>query len=348
MSTAGSSDTSKASRACDATGSRPVARRSRSHCRVVLREPAPPRSKGGLKVAAGTADNKGRIEATHCAMPDIHEFITRAPRDLAGWVACFDVAQLPVLAATAEELEGWRPVEDDVDAHLLAQTLSTDPLLILKLLAHLARLRRGREGSEPETVTEALVMLGIAPFFQAFGLQQTVEQTLSVQPLALAGFWRVLQRSHRAARFAIAFAVHRMDHDAAVIHEATLLHDFAELLLWLRAPALALEIARLQDADTSMRSAVAQRQVLSIELADLQHALMKAWRLPALLVQISNDHALAANGQMRNVNLAIRVARHSARGWDDPALPDDLREIGELLQLTPEHTLRLLQDIDTD
>jgi hypothetical protein len=48
------------------------------------------------------------------------------------------------------------------------------------------------------------------------------------------------------------------------------------------------------------------------------------------------------------VNLAIRVARHSARGWDDAALPDDLREIGELLQLTPTHTLHLLQDIDED
>lgn len=325
-----------------------VARRSCSSGTAVLREPAPPRLEERLKVRAGAADKQGRIEATPCAMPEIQDFITRAPRDLAGWVACFDVAQLPVLAATAGELEDWRPVEDDVDAHLLAQTLSTDPLLILKLLAHLARLRQGRDGSEPETVTEALVMLGIAPFFQAFGPQQTVEQTLSAQPLALAGFLRVLQRSHRAARFAIAFAVHRMDHDAAVIHEATLLHDFADLLLWLRAPALALEIARLQNADPSLRSAVAQRQVLNIELADLQHALMKVWRLPALLVQISNDHALAANGQMRNVYLAIRVARHSARGWDDPALPDDLREIGELLQLTPEHTLHLLQDIDTD
>ena len=39
------------------------------------------------------------------------------------------------------------------------------------------------------------------------------------------------------------FAAHRMDHDAAVLHEAALLHDFAELLLWVRAPALALEIA---------------------------------------------------------------------------------------------------------
>ena len=281
-------------------------------------------------------------------MPEPHEFITRAPRDLPGWMACFDVTRLPVLAVTAGELEDWRLVEDDVDAHLLAQTLSTDPLMILKLLAHLARLRRGREGSDTETVTEALVMLGIAPFFQAFGPQETVEQTLVGQPLALAGFRRVLQRSHRAARFAIGFAVHRMDHDAAVIHEAALLHDFAELLMWLRAPALALEIARLQQAEPTLRSAVAQREVLNIELAELQHALMKAWQLPALLVQISNDHALAANGQMRNVNLAIRVARHAAHGWDDPALPDDLREIGELLQLTPEHTLRLLQDIDRD
>lgn len=281
-------------------------------------------------------------------MPEPQDFITRAPRDLAGWVACFDVARLPVLAATAGELEDWRPAEDQVDAHLLAQTLSTDPLMILKLLAHVARLRRGREGSDTETVTEALVMLGIAPFFRAFGAQETVEQALVDQPQALAGFVRVLHRSHRAARFAIGFAVHRMDHDAAVIHEATLLHDFAELLLWLRAPSLALQIARLQQADPALRSTVAQREVLNIELADLQHALMQTWRLPALLVQISNDHALAANGQMRNVNLAIRVARHSARGWHDPALPDDLREIGELLQLTPEHTLRLLQDIDAD
>lgn len=281
-------------------------------------------------------------------MPDTTDFITRAPRDLAGWVACFDVSQLPVLASTADEIEDWRPALDQVDAHLLAQSLATDPLMILKLLAHVARLRRGREGSDTETVTEALVMLGIEPFFNNFGRQATVEQTLASQPMALAGFGRVLLRSHRAARFAIGFAVHRLDHDAAVIHEATLLHDFAELLLWLRAPALALEISLMQHADPALRSATAQRDVLHIELADLQHALMKTWQLPALLVQISDEHALAATGQMRNVNLAIRVARHSTRGWDDPALPDDLRAIGELLQLTPEHTLRLLQDIDTD
>ncbi len=277
-------------------------------------------------------------------------FITRAPASLAGWLACFDASQLPVLRGTAQFLEDWRLTEDAADAHGLAETLSADPLMMLKLLAHVAALRRGREGSEPETATEALVMLGITPFFRAFGPQPVAEDWLAHDAAALAGFQHVLRRSHRAANFAIGFAVHRLDYDAAVIHEAALLHDFAELLLWLHAPALALEIQRRQQADPALRSAVAQRAVLGIELTELQHALMQAWRLPALLVQITDDHACsgaqAGQVQLRNVLLAIRVARHSAQGWDNPALPDDYREIAELLHLSPDAVQRLLLDID--
>ena len=281
-------------------------------------------------------------------MPAAHEFITRAPNDLAGWMALLNAGDLPVLASTAAALEELRGVEDAVDAHMLADALSSDPLMTLKLMAHLARLRRGRDGSDTETVTEALVMLGIPPFFRAFGPQDTVEDLLAAQPAALEGFWQVLRRSHRAARFAVAFAVHRMDHDAAVIHEAALLHDFAELLLWLRAPALALEVRRRQQADPELRSAAAQRMCLHIGLGELQHALLAAWRLPATLVQITDQQAHAETPQWRNVRLAICVARHSATGWDNPALPDDVAEIGRLLQLAPEPTLRLLREIDAD
>jgi HD-like signal output (HDOD) protein len=275
-------------------------------------------------------------------------FITRAPRDVAQWAARFDYLALPILAPTAGEIEDLRAVEDEVDAHTLAEVLAGDPLMTLKLLAHVARLRRGREGSDTETVTEALVMLGIPPFFRAFGPQPTVPERLADQPAALEGFERVLERSRRAARFAMGFAVHRMDHDAALLHEAALLHDFAELLLWLEAPALALEIARRQQADPTLRSAAVQREVLNIELAALQHELMARWRLPAMLVQVSDDLAPQETAQMRNVRLAIRVARHSAKGWDDAALPDDLRDIGQLLQLTPPHVQRLLLEIDSD
>ena len=273
------------------------------------------------------------------------EFINRAPRDVAGWAARFDLATLPILADTAATIEELALNEDAVDAHLLSQSLSNDPFITLKLLAHVARLRRGREGSDTETVTEALVMLGIPPFFRAFGHLPSVEAQLDAFPEALEGFERVLRRAHRAANFAIGFAVHRMDHDAPVIHQAALLHDFAELLLWVRAPALALEIARRQADQPALRSADVQRELLHIELADLQHELMTAWRLPALLVRITDDHQ-ADTDQVRNVLLAMRLARHSAQGWDNPALPDDVQAISELLQLGIEPTWRLLQDID--
>ena len=275
-------------------------------------------------------------------------FITTPPADLRGWVALFDDRLLPVLEQTALTLEALRLVEDDVDAHLLAESLGDDPLITVKLLAHVARLnrQRGRECGEQETITEALVMLGIGPFFRAFGPQPVAEAPLAAVPGAIDGFERVLRRSRRAANFAIGFAVHRMDHDAPVLHEAALLHDFAELLLWQRAPALALALHVHQQAEPNARSASLQRELLNVELAELQHALMLAFNLPALLVQTNDDHAPAADGQTRTVQLAIRVARHSAGGWDNPALPDDIEAVAQLLQLGIEPTERLLRDID--
>lgn len=275
-------------------------------------------------------------------------FITEAPPDIAGWMLLFDVQQLPVLASTVASLDEFAIVEDRVDAHMLSESVANDPLLTLRLLAHVAELRRGREGGEPETVTEALVMLGISPFFKAFEGVSSAEQLLQDQPQALEGFRRVLQRSHRAARFAISFAAHRMDHDAAVIHEAALLHDFAELLLWLKAPSLALQICLRQQADPALRSAAVQQELLHVRIADLQHALMKRWQLPSLLVRITDGQDAQATDQMRNVQLAIRVARHSAMGWDNAALPDDIRDVAELLYLGLEPVTRLLQEIDLE
>lgn len=275
-------------------------------------------------------------------------FIHRAPATLAGWLALFDHETLPVLARTADALEDLRGNEDAVDAHLLADAISGDPLMTIKVLALVAQRRRGREGSDTETLTAALVMLGIPPFFHAFPPQPTVQDALAGHPAAQAGFDRVLERARRAARFAMGFAVHRMDHDAAVIHDAALLHDFAELLLWLRAPALAIEIEERQLADSTLRSAAVQSELLHVELRQLEHALMTQWRLPRLLVEITDEQARHATPQMRNVRLAIRVARHTAQGWNNAALPDDLAEIGQLLNLAPEAALRLLREIDSD
>jgi hypothetical protein len=50
---------------------------------------------------------------------------------------------------------------------------------------------------------------------------------------------------------------------------------------------------------------------------------------------------------VRNVQLAIRVARHSALGWDNPALPDDVADIAVLLNMAREPTWQLLRELDS-
>ena len=98
--------------------------------------------------------------ATGAALP-APAFIHTPLRDDAAWVAAFDRLDIPVLATTADAVEEWRANEDAADAHLLADAMSSDPLMTLKLLRHVAMLRRGRDQSDAETATEALVMLGI-------------------------------------------------------------------------------------------------------------------------------------------------------------------------------------------
>lgn len=268
------------------------------------------------------------------------------PTTLNGWADLFLPNTLPVLRSSAHAIEDLRANEDSVDAHLLSETLSQDPLMVVKVMAHVANARRHREGTDPETLTAALVMLGITPFFRAFGQQLVVEEMLAAFPEALEGFQAVLRRSHRAARFALCFAVQRMDHDAAVLHEAALLHDFVELLMWLRAPELSAEVARRQRADPSLRTAEAQMAVFNIRLPELQHLLMLRWRLPRLLIDVTDDTREAVSVQARCVMLAIRLARHTAKDWGNPAVEDDVKAIGSLLNLLPQHAETLVRDID--
>jgi len=271
----------------------------------------------------------------------------RVPADVAGWVRYFRLIEIPVFRSTSESIEELRLIEDRVDARMLNEVIAHDPLMSLKLLAFASGQNANRRLSDAETVLEALVLMGIGPFFRVFGPQPHIEDHLAGQPEALAGLRQVLRRADRAARFAALFAIQRADHDAAVLQEAALLHDFAEMLLWLHAPALALEIQRRQAADPTLRSNAVQRELLHVELNEIQHALMVIWRLPEILIRITDDRQ-AENSQVRNVLLAIRLARHTSRGWQNPAIPDDLHEIATLLRLSVAHTRELVTDIDID
>ncbi len=143
---------------------------------------------------------------------------------LAQWTAYFRTAEIPVLASTAESLELMRANEDEVDANSLGEMIASDPLMTLKVLAYASAHRSERLQTDAETVTAALVLMGITPFFNAFGPQAVVEDLLQDQAAALAGLQRVLRRADRAARFALGFAVLRMGPDAAGLQSAAKQH----------------------------------------------------------------------------------------------------------------------------
>lgn len=271
--------------------------------------------------------------------------LTRALPDLSWWTAYFRDAEIPVLAETATELELLRANEDAVDANMLGEMIARDPLMTLKVMAHVASNRPSSRVTDAETVTAALVLTGITPFFRDFGLQPTVEARFADHPEALDGLYQVIRRAERAANFAMGFALMRMDHDAPVIYSAALLNDFAEMLLWCHAPALALDIQARQRADSTLRSAVVQRDVLNIKLTDLEHSLMQTWRLPELLVRITDDRP-STNPQVLTVKLAIQLARHTAKGWDNAAVPDDVKAISQLLNMAEAPTLATLMEME--
>ncbi|MBP7484490.1 MAG: hypothetical protein RLZZ369_1203 [Pseudomonadota bacterium] len=272
---------------------------------------------------------------------------------LRAWTQAFTDAEIPVLPGSVAELNQLKAIEEangSMDAHTLAESFCNDPLMTLKVLVHVARTCTRQQTEPPETLVGSIVMQGIGPFFRAYDQTPNILDWLRSTPEALSGLLKVITRARRASNFAMSFALHRQDEDVMVVQEAALLHDFAEMLLWCHAPKLAIEMARRLKADFRVRSADIQNEVLGIELGDLGQALMHQWRLPELLIQATDDHN-AHHPKVRSVMLAVRIARHTQYGWDDPhaqaSLPDDIAEVAQLLTMSHDATRRLIEGLDS-
>jgi HD-like signal output (HDOD) protein len=254
------------------------------------------------------------------------------PASMQGWVEMLRYAELPVLAHTVSELQNLQKDDDRATPKNVSKAVMHDPMMTVRVLQYLQCHRSVRRSTEITTIAHALMMLGLSPFFEHFGVQAAIEDNLAEDPAALRGTRAVISRARHAALYAYDWANLRHDIDPEEVMVAALLHDMAEILLWCFAPSLALEIAARQQQDRTLRSDKAQLGVLGFRLIDLQLAMVKAWHLPYLLRELI-DERYAHSPRVTNVTVAAAVARHSAHGWDDAALPDDYTAIGRLLGL---------------
>lgn len=258
------------------------------------------------------------------------------------WVAVLTRADLPVLKQTARDLAALREDARRLNTHSIAEVVTRDPIMTVKLLRHLQQNKHKKQTAEVVQVEQALLMLGIEPFFSKVTPEPLVEDVLKSHIAALPPALRAVHRSLRAAEYAKDWAVQLRDLRYEEVHIAALLHDIGEILMWCFAPEPMLEIRNLQQKDKTLRSHDVQRQVLGFELVELQRELVVQWGLPQLLSTLMND-SHSDQPRVRNVVLAVNLARHSANGWDDAALPDDFRDIGELLRMPAEQVMVMLE-----
>lgn len=273
--------------------------------------------------------------------------LTHPLQDLETWVLFFSGADLPVLRHTARKLEEAREQIDRVNGRDVARIVLQDPLMTVKVLTYIQPFSSKRLRSDITTIASAVMMIGVEPFFEKFKELVTVEQMLKSEPPAMLGTLQLIRRVQRAAHYAHEWALWRQDLNVEEVTIAALLHDLAEILLWCFAPALASQIRDLQKADPTLRSTIAQERVLGIQLIDLQLALCRAWHLPELLAHLI-DPAQADHPRIRNVQLAVDLARHSANGWNNAALPDDFAAIEKLLHLNRDALIQRLKLTDEE
>lgn len=261
--------------------------------------------------------------------------------NLESYTAHLSRQDLPVLKHTVKQLHAMLEQEDSINGRTVAALVLSDPLMTLRVLIHIEANRRARQNHDITTIERAIMMMGISPFLRTFSDLPTLENQLAEHPHALVGVLKIIGRARRASHYARDWAIVRHDLDVDEITVAALLSEAAEILCWCFAPTLTAQVYALQRADRSLRSVVAQREVFNFSAKEFQLALVHAWHLPELLVSLM-DERQTSNPRVRTVQLATNLARHTAQGWQNPAIPDDLAAIQQLLHIDREHLLRRL------
>lgn len=238
------------------------------------------------------------------------------------WVAFLKDKEIPVLPRTQQllllqiEEQGERLAAKD-----LVNFLFGDPYLALKLLRRAEGHRSSTLGRETTTALASILQTGV----------DDLSRTVKISAIADTGnpgldgceFQAVI-----AASIARRWAAARADISAEEVALAALLSESGELLLWYFAPELPQRALDELHSGRATRTVQAQQQACGFSFKQLTLALTEAWQLPHLIVLlIRGSDTLRAN----IARLATDTARHIVTNPENPALPDDIAAIKELL-----------------
>lgn len=263
-------------------------------------------------------------------------------RKLSDWVNFLTTAEIPVLKQTARNLALLQQDEQHLNARSFAHVVKNDPLMTVKLLRYMQQHKHQTQQHDVMETEQIVLMLGLENTLKSVPAKPLVEEVLGHSNMnALVYLLKTTHRANLASTYAFDWAVRLHDLHFAEIRLAALMHDITEMLMWCFSPVEMLKIKQLQKQNKSLRSIVAQEKIFGFSLYQLQLELAIKWKLPELLIALMDDHNSNLQ-RVRNVVLAVNLARHSANGWDDAALPDDYENIAQLLHMQPADVMTIV------
>jgi len=262
--------------------------------------------------------------------------MTSAIDDVSSWIERLSKTPIPVLKHTARELARLKEDESKLSARAIASIVLNDPFMVCKVISYAQKHQGKNQLQDLIQVEQAILMMGTDAFYRNLPASPLVEDQLKSDIPALTHLLRLIKRAHRAAYFASDWAAMHKDFHSEEVRIAALLYDLAEMLMWCFASDKMNHIFAMQQADTTLRSKALQEEVLGFKLINLQKKLVEVFQLPPLLSQLMDDDEGGDGHRAKNVVLAVNLARHSASGWDNAALPDDYKDIAEFLRIDVE------------
>lgn len=251
---------------------------------------------------------------------------------LDAWVARLTEAELPALAAVAQNLQQIADSQAQITVQKMAGVLLHDAALTAKVL-RIANSVYYNPSQEPiRTLSRAIVMIGFESVRQIALSVQLIDALLTKAPREQ--LLQLLARSFHAAVQARNIAGYVLSKHQEEVFITALLYHIGEMAFWGCAGDQADALAdAMQEPGTDIDTLA--RKMLGITFRQLSLGLTKSWNLgdaasPALSITGQADIALRA------VMLGVRISEAAPEGWGCEAMQKLVKEFSGLTGITAE------------
>ncbi|VAX04689.1 hypothetical protein MNBD_GAMMA20-1617 [hydrothermal vent metagenome] len=240
---------------------------------------------------------------------------------------------LPVFAHSVRAFQRLR-AEKTAPWEKYGDIILKDPGLALQTLKQLQQASDKPREQEIASMEQAAMLLGMERVQRLPTECPQIDEALQGQ--AREGYQRAVARAFHAAYQAWDWAHIKRDPAPDEVLLSALMHDSAELALWVNAPQRIHQLRRLTIRDR-MPPAEAQYIALGDSLEHFGRRLAEKWNLPQLVHEALRPE-YSNEPRVRGVVLAVQLARQVEWGWYNPQLQETLTMIADYLDAGLEET----------